>query len=582
MASTADLTLAALLDTLEPHELQELDAHLYALAVRPLPDTEYQTDPLGWIETVLGVPRATIDWALNDGYTTHTWDGTPNPLKAILDALANGESVGVESATTTGKTFLAACIVLWFVACFKNAIVPTVAPKEDQLVLHLWKEIGKLWPAFKRAYPDADKSHLRIRMVPGEDVWGAVGFVAGVGAEEVEGSATKAQGFHAEHMLIVFEETPGIKPAIMTAFKNTCRAPHNLRLGLGNPDNQHDELHKFCKSARVRHVVVSAYDHPNAVLDDPSFIPGAVSRQGIADAVADDGEDSDIFKSRVRGLSPMQSIYALIRQEWLDAAAVRFTLMKDRTMPKATKYALGVDVAQSEKGDRSAVARWHGNRLIGLDVRQCPNATLLGRSTWRLMEELGCEPGHGGVDRVGVGAATVNEMNEQAARDDRGALLGWTIQSLNGGAIPLSRASKAPDGSDMDWIADSNTFQNLRGQMYWQLREDLRHGRVAIPKIDTLHAELTTPTYEIKGGKVIVESKDAIKKRIGKSPDASDAVVYGNWVRSRTAKEDRQAFDQDNVHPGFDYQQKRVRSLTSDDAATLGEYKVPVSYKVPR
>ncbi len=573
-------SLAELLNYLEPQELREVDEHLQALALRPLPDSEYATDPLGWIEDVLGIPRATIDWALSDGYRTHRWDGSANPLKAVLDALAAGESVGVESATTTGKTFLAACIVLWFTACFKNAIVPTVAPKEDQLELHLWKEIGKLWPRFQQAYPQAEKSHLRIRMVPGEDVWGAIGFVAGVGAEEVEGSATKAQGFHAEHMLIVFEETPGIKPAIMTAFKNTCRAPHNLRLGLGNPDNQHDELHKFCKSARVRHVVVSAYDHPNVVLDDPSFIPGAVSRQGIADAIADDGEDSDIFKSRVRGVSPTQSIYALIRQEWLDAAAARFEMTKTAVVPRATKYALGVDVAQSEKGDRGAVARWYGNRLVGLDVNPCPNATTLGTDVWRLALELGCEPWHIGVDPVGVGAATVNEMDRLAERQDRG-LLGWTVTPLNGGAKPLSRASKAPDGSEMDWLADANTFANLRGQMYWQLREDLRHGRIAVPKIPSLHKELTTPTYEIRGGKVIVESKDEIKKRIGKSPDASDAVVYGNWVRSRTTKADRLPYDQDNRHPGFDYDKRMAKTVSLEEPQDVA-YKVPMTWRVPR
>jgi hypothetical protein len=557
------------LDGLSDEAIAEIDAILNA--PRPLPDAEYETDPLGWMEEVLGIPRATIDWALNDAYAGHKWDGTANPLKAVLDALANGESVGVESATTTGKTFLAACIVLWFLACFKNALVPTVAPKEDQLELHLWKEIGKLWPRFRAAYPVATKDHLRIRMVPGEDAWAAVGFVAGVSAQEVEGSATKAQGFHAEHMLIVFEETPGIKPAIMTAFKNTCRAPHNLRLGLGNPDNQHDELHKLCQSARVRHVIVSAYDHPNVVMDDPNFIPGAVSRQGLEDSVVDDGADSDIFKSRVRGISPSQSVYALIRQEWLDAAAARFEMNKDKAPPKSVKWALGVDVAQSEKGDRSAVSRWRGNTLVGLDVKPCPNATQLGRSTWLLATEMGCEPWHIGVDPIGVGAATVNALDELAANADAHQL-GWAVQHLNAGYTPLSKASKAPD---------ANLFLNLRGQMYWQLREDLRQGRIAIPKIPSLHRELTTPTFEIKSGKVVVESKDEIKKRIGKSPDAADAVVYGNWVRPRAGQKDKPPFDQDNQHPGFDYEKRTVRSITEEPDEPHA-YRVPVSYKVPR
>lgn len=552
------------------------EADTILTAPRPLPDVEYQKDPLGWMEDVLGIPRETIDWAMNDGYQRHEWDGTENPMAVVLKALANWESVGVESATTTGKTFLAACVVLWFLACFENAFIPTVAPKQDQLELHLWKEIGKLWPRFSEAYPRAERSHLRIR-IDGEESWSAFGFVAGIHADEVEGSATKAQGHHAEHMLIVFEETPGIAPAIMTAFKNTCRAPHNLRLALGNPDNQHDELHRFCQSSRVKHVIVSAYDHPNIVLDDPNFIPGAVSVQGIEDAKVDDGEDSDMFKSRVRGLSPAQSIYALIRQEWLDAAAARFEMTKGVEV-RGAKSALGVDVAQSEKGDKSAVARWRGNRLMDLEVASCPNATALGREVWVTMQEWSIDPWHVGVDPVGVGAATVNLLDEKTEGSD---LPGWSVQHLNGGLAPLDKATKAPDGSEMDWISDANLFKNLRCQMYWQMREDLRLGRVAIPRIPSLHKELTTPTYEKKGGKVFVEQKAEIKKRIGRSPDSADAVVYGNWVRPRTKCELKDKVDQDNVHPGFNYEKREARSY-SFEPETDHAPRVPVSYRRPR
>lgn len=488
----------------------------------------YQRDPIAWMQDVLEIPETTIRWSLNEGYDAHEWDGTPDPMVAILDGLVANRNVGVESATTTGKTFLAAAIVLWFLACFKNATVVTVAPKEDQLKLHIWKEISKLWPAFSRHFPSAQLDTLRIRMLPNSDLWAAHGFSVGVGADE--GSATKAQGFHAEHMLIVFEETPGIQYPILTAFKNTCRAPHNLRLALGNPDSELDSLHLFCEGARTDHVRISAYDHPNVVADNPNLIPGAVSRQGIEDAEQDyendGGKDNRMFKSRVRGITPEQSADALIRSEWLDRAAARYVEMERAgTIAKGIR-AKGVDVANSERGDKASIADYQGRALVSVRSKQCPDSNVLGRDVHDEMKRDGVSDHHVGVDPIGVGAGTVNEM----------ARLGSIVRRLNGSTRAITSREKAPDGSAMEWVPDANQFVNLRSQMYWQFREDLRNDQLAInPEIvKRLRSQFLLPKYEPHNGKTVVESKDEMKKRTGgKSPDEMDACVYGNWVRPR-------------------------------------------------
>lgn len=485
-----------------------------------LAHTEYQKRPLDWIVDKLGVNRATLLWSDHPAYATHGWDGTPDPLYQVLAALAAGRrTIGVESGTTTGKTFLAACATLWFLACFENAIVVTVAPKGDQLKLHIWKEIGKLWPQFKAMFPQAEKNTLQIRMRPGDDAWAAVGFIAGVAADEVAGSATKAQGFHAEHMLIVFEETPGINPAIMEAFKQTCRAPHNLRLAVGNPDHRLDALHRFCTAPGATHIRISALDHPNIVRDDPSVVPGAVSAEGLAEARATDGEGSRMYESRVRGISPAQAAEALIRLEWCEEAA-------KRTEPafRVGLKAKGVDVAQSENGDQGAIADWQGATLLGVRAFACPNATELGRNVWAEARRDKLRPEYIGVDAVGVGAATANALAELSEN---------RVQNLMSGSSAVPHTARAPDGSRYDWAPDANVFSNLRGQMYWQMREDLRLGLVALPNDPALFLELTTPTFTTKNGKTIVEAKDEIRKRLGKSPDRADAVVYGNWVRPR-------------------------------------------------
>ena len=88
------------------------------------------------------------------------------PLVQMADALARGSDVGVESATGAGKSFTLACLTYYWVACWPDARVFSYAPKEDQLRLFMWAEMRKLWPAFKRHFPQAELTDLRLRMIP--------------------------------------------------------------------------------------------------------------------------------------------------------------------------------------------------------------------------------------------------------------------------------------------------------------------------------------------------------------------------------------------------------------------------------
>ena len=274
----------------------------------------------------MGLDPKTIKWTLNPEYAEHEWDDkadpvTPDPLYQALIGLANWEDVGIEAATGVGKTFLAAQIMFWFLDCWPigfddegnitdpGAIVVSLASKEKQLKKVLWKEIGRQFPRFQKLHPQARLMDLTIRMMPGDatkELWTAYGTTAQVqkGAE----SAIALQGIHSPHMLFLMDETTGIHPAILEAIENTCTAPHNLRLVLGNPNSQADVLHKFCQLPTTRHIRASALDHPNVVLEDPSYIEGAVSQTAI-DRRLKKYKDSEhpLILSRVHGVSPSTS-----------------------------------------------------------------------------------------------------------------------------------------------------------------------------------------------------------------------------------------------------------------------------------
>lgn len=508
------------------------------------PHKEYQERPVEWITEKLGVPLETLKWSLNEGYPDHKWDGDKDPIILLLEALARGEDVGVESATGVGKTFIAACVVLWFLACFEDSIVITAAPKEDQLLLHVWKEIGNLWEPFQKHFPQAELLTGKIRMKPmaaKREKWAATAFVCGIGADEE--SAAKAQGFHGKHMLWITEETPGIHRALMNAITGTRTADHNPHLALGNPNHRQDQLHRFCEKPEVTHIRISAYDHPNIVAGT-DVVEGAIGPRRLKERIREYGKGSRLYLSRIKGISPAEAEDALIKWEWCVAAAERW---KDQSFRVGTA-ALGVDVANSEDGDKGAIARWDGACCTEVEDFTCPDANELGTRVVNEMNDRGIDQRQVGIDSVGVGAGTVNEAKR----------LGKKVRQISSATKAIPRLDTdlmwaetndpdAPSGFEQRGprVVEVERFDNLRSQVWWWMREDLRKGTCALPYDEELFQDLTTPSVRYDKGVIRVESKDEMLKRLRRSPNKGDACCYGNWVRARRPLS--------NVDPGIEH-----------------------------
>lgn len=442
----------------------------------------------------------------------------------------------------THNSFGAACVILWFLACWAGARVFTYAPKEDQLRLFIWAEMAELWPKFARHFPTAEMTDLRIRMY-GSDKWSAHGISTQVSAGEE--SAAKAQGAHAPHMLHVTEETPGILTPVMTAIRNTRGGSHNVMLALGNPNDQQDPLHHFCELKTTTAIRVSALDHPN-VVTGRDVIPGAMSRKGIALIAQEDEPGTPMYESRVRGISPAEAVNALIRLSWLQAAALKFKAMLEQGGPRA----LGVDVANSENGDKASRAYMVGPCLEKVTAERCPNSNALGREVIADMQALAIDPSNVGIDPVGVGAGTVNTLEDG----------GYTIVRCGGSQSPVQQAARGADGSAMTWVPDANRFKNLRGQMAWQLREDLRMGRFFLRADPKLWKQMTAWRFKVDDGRVIIEKKEVMMARTGmESPNEFDAIIYANWVRARDDQTQEQDAGSDDRHPGLDYKAKKIK-----------------------
>ena len=512
----------------------------------------WRQNPLLWLEQRFGENPKTIAWdKWGKDYEGHIWDGDYNPLLQMWNALASGNWSAITSGTGTGKTYLGARVVFWFLDVYPDSLVVTIAPKQEQLKLHLWAEIGKAFGKFIAIRPGSMlMSSLKIIVSPrgnkAKDLeendysrWMAVGFVAGVRANEE--STTKAQGFHRKDMLIVVEETPGVPLPTIKAFENTSTGNNNLILAMGNPDGATDTLSDFTNNPKVKTFRVSGLDHPNVVLKK-ELIPGAVTTGSIAARLGKYGEDSFIYQTRVRGMVPTQSVDSLIRYEWIMSCiegTAEYNKAGEIPFDETSINAVGVDVANSENGDKACLAWGRANTLYLIHDFNCPNANDLGYNlifdAGRLaqrgclsyntgtIQDAGIEGSAIGVDAAGLGIATVNVLNSE----------GYKCQSLTGGqveaVIPIDEQGKK-----------MYNFGSLRSQMYFALREDLQKRRIKITvtnksMVKQLVKELTLPTFVQGSGAINVQPKQEIKKKLGgKSPDIADAFVYWNWIRRGT------------------------------------------------
>lgn len=212
----------------------------------------------------------------------------------------------------------------------------------------------------------------------------------------------------------------------------------------------------------------------------------------------------------------------------------------------------GVDVANSEHGDRGAIVDFSGNAWVRCEAFACPDSNALGRQVYGEMTDrklpAPLSPLRVAVDAIGVGAGTVNELRR----------LGQVVHAVYAGGSPMVMTEKQPDGRTVEWSPDVNKFKNLRGQMYWQAREDLRMGRIDGPEDKELWAELTAVTFEDIDKVVVIAPKDEIRELLGRSPDKADAFVMANWVRERILKP-APVEEQQGVSLGYDFKAQKPR-----------------------
>ena len=197
--------------------------------------------------------------------------------------------------------------------------------------------------------------------------------------------------------------------------------------------------------------------------------------------------------------------WQVIPTKWVEAAMARWKPQKDGE--KGTMTAMGVDVSRGGR-DKTVWAPRYGWRYDELIVEQGVNTDdgpkVAGLTVQH--QRHGCPVF---VDVVNVGTSVVDFL-EQA---------NVNVNAING-------AEKATLVDETGLL----TFANKRAQQYWRFRERLDPAKtqdvIALPPDPELKKDLCAPTFRVTAQGIQVEPKEQIIKRLGRSPDKGDAVVY--------------------------------------------------------
>lgn len=451
--------------------------------------TKYLHDPAGFVNDC-------IDW---ERVPNH--DGPYEYQLDVLNKMKTNHRTSVRGPHGLGKTTIMAWVVIWFALTRDGTDwkIPTTASAWRQLIKFLWPEIRK-WTRYlkwdkigREPFNLNTELHTRnLRLETGE------AFAMASNDE------TLLEGAHADHLLVIFDESKSIPSATWDAVEGAFSTNSDDLYWLafstpGDVQGRFYEIHTRKAGTDdwyVRHVTL-----------EETIKAGAVTKDWAEQRKAQWGENSSLYQNRVLGQFATEAEDVVIPLSWVEAAIERWKVWKDSGENAPKQTSIGVDVARF--GADKSVFAVRCDKIITEIKKTAKQDTMKTTGHAILLMRDGS---YAVIDTIGVGAGVFDRMSE----------LGYRVIPFNAGA-----------GKNLKDDTGVLSFLNNRAKAWWMMRELLNPNNeenVMLPDDGDLIGDLTAPKWAATStGKIKVESKDDIRKRIGRSTDCADAVIQAFW-----------------------------------------------------
>jgi phage terminase large subunit len=448
-----------------------------------------------WREPGRGILRFVSD---NFGVTLDPWQ------EQTLEAFGSGDArrrISMQACAGPGKSAVLAWSGWWFLGTqgaageFPKGSVTSVTG--DNLKNNLWAEYSK-WQQrsayLSRAFT---WTSTRIMATAYPESWflSAVSWPKSAAPEEL---GKTFSGLHAAYVLVQVDESGAIPGAVLRAAEQALSVCTFGRIiQAGNPISLDGMLHDAATRLRHQWTVVRITGDPddaNAWVHSPRVGDGPLA--WAREQVETYGRDNPWVRSYILGQFPTQAINALLSVEDVETAMAR----------------------------RLPEDAWrHGQQRIGIDVAR------FGDDRTVIFPRRGLLAGTPTVLRHARGSAVSVEIashvlalksklrSELEIIDATGGWGAGTADVLTSNGFP-------PLNCQFHAKAYDARYFNRRAELHWRLADAVRAG-LQLPNIPELVAELTAPTYSFQRGQILIEPKEHVKRRLGRSPDLADALA---------------------------------------------------------
>ena len=462
----------------------------------------------------------------------------------ILHSVQVNPLTAVASGVARGKDFISA------VACISFMYLTPTFNSRGELVGNT--KVAMTAPTGRQVYnimmPEIARQFKNAKFLPGTlmssriktnyEEWFLTGFKAGDDATEAW------SGFHAVNVMFAVTEASGISETVFNAIEGNLQGNSRLLI-VFNPNVTSGYAAKAMSSDRFAKFRLSSLNAEN-VVKKQLIIPGQVDYRWVADKVEnwctpvynesdfDEGEGdfkweggmyrpNDLFRVKVLGLFPRASEDCLIPYEWVTLAQERWRKkveeMGEDWYPDEDLF-VGVDVAGMGR-DSSNLCFRYDNFVAKFMIHQSG----------------------GKADHMKVAGMTVNALHRSKKK-------AWAmIDTIGEGAGVYSRllelniknaiSCKFSEGTiGLSDYTGQYKFANMRSYLHWCVRDWLNPKNktgAMLPPDDMLLEEATSIKWSfMSSGSILIEKKDDIKSRIGRSPDRWDSLCNSFYpVRTR-------------------------------------------------